>query len=180
MYFIHYDLLALHMALKRSSEIIKVGFTITESGAATFTQKEIDLQLNPLDNEVFVVVAADLDPSAPQCIAGTNTQTAMSVSSTSLTAFGNINSSNVIANAVLDLRQDVGSVTGAPFSRTSLDSPVAALDYIAIISTSQFFVQIVGVNNTNAQIGFGALWGYRARADASTYAALVQSEVLSA
>jgi len=121
------------MALKRSSEIIKVGFSITESGANTFTQSEIDLQLNPLDNEVFVVVAADLDPSAPFNVAGVNTQTAMSVSSTSLTGFGNINSPNVISNAVLDLRQDAGSLTGAPFSRTSLDSPVAALDYIAII-----------------------------------------------
>jgi len=168
------------MALKRSSEIVKVGFSITEAGANTFTQTEIDLQLNPLDQEVFVVVAADLDPSAPQCIAGVNTQTAMSISSTSQTGFTNISNSNGIANAVLDIRQDGGSVTGVPFARSSLDSPVAALDYIAIISTSQFFCQIVGTGYTLARNGFGALWGYRARADAATYAALVQSEVLSA
>lgn len=167
------------MALKRSSEIVKVGFSIVESAANTFTQSEIDLQLNPLDQEVFVVVAADLDPIAPDNVAGTDTQTAMSVSSTSLTTFGNINSSNVIANAVLDVRQDAASVTGVPFARTSLDSPVAALDYIAIISTSQFFAQIKGLGNTAAKAGFGALWGYRARADAATYSALVQSEVLS-
>ena len=168
------------MALKRSSEIIKVGFQITESAANTFTQTEVDLQLNPLDQEVFVVVAADLDPSAPFCVSGTNTQTAMSVSSTSQTGFTNINNSNGIANAVLDIRQDGGSLDGVAFARSSLDSPVAALDYIAIISTSQFFVQIQGVGNPSVRNGFGALWGYRARADAATYAALVQSEVLSA
>lgn len=168
------------MALKKSSEIIKVGFSITESAANTFTQSEVDLQLNPLDQEVFVVVAADLDPAAPFCIAGTNTTTAMSVTSTSQTGIGNINGTNTIANAVLDIRQDVGSLTGVPFMRTSLDSPVASLDYIAIISTSQFFVQIEGTNNSGNRNGFGALWGYRARADAATYAALVQSEVLSA
>jgi len=167
------------MALKRSSEIIKVGFSITESAANTFTQTEIDLQLNPLDQEVFVVVAADLDPSAPFNVAGTNTQTAMSVTSTSQTGFANINNSNAIANAVLDIRYDAAGLNGVGFDRTSLDSPVASLDYIAIISTSQFFAQIVGVGNTGPRNGFGALWGYRARADAATYAALVQSEVLS-
>jgi len=174
------SLLGMVMALKRSSQIIKVGFSITESAANTFTQAEIDLQLNPLDQEVFVVVAADLDPSAPFNVAGTNTQTAMSVTSTSQTGFANINSSNAIANAVLDIRQDAASVTGVAFDRSSLDSPVASLDYIAIISTSQFFAQIVGTGNIGARNGFGALWGYRAKADAATYAALVQSEVLSA
>lgn len=167
------------MALKKSSEIIRVGFSITESGANTFTQERVDLQLNPLDQEVFVVVAADLDPAAPFNIAGTNTQTAMSVSSTSKTGFANLNDSDTIANAVLDIRYDAAGVNGVGFTRTSLDSPPAALDYISIIATNDFFVQIVGTGNSGARNGFGALWGYRAKADAATYAALVQSEVLS-
>jgi hypothetical protein len=168
------------MALKKSSEIIKVGFSITESGANTFTQERVDLQLNPLDNEVFVVVAADLDPASPFFVDLTNTQTAMSVSSTSRTDLANLNSATTIANAVIDLRAS-SATPGAAVSviRTSLDSPPAALDYIHIISTNDFFVQIEGTGNTGARNGFGALWGYRAKADAATYAALVQSEVLS-
>jgi len=39
---------------------------------------------------------------------------------------------------------------------------------------------LLGTNNLAAKDVSGRVWGYRARADASTYAALVQSEVLSA
>ena len=167
------------MALKKSSEIIRIGFSVLESGPNTFTQERVDLQLNPLDQEVFVVVAADLDPASPFNVAGTNTQIGMSVSSTSLTGLANLNNSSTIANTVIDIRQDPAGVNGVSVVRTSLDSPPAALDYIAIIATNDFFVQIEGVGNPQARLGFGALWGYRAKADAATYAALVQSEVLS-
>lgn len=167
------------MALKRTSEIIRIGFSVLESAANTFTQEAVNLQLNPLDQEVFVVVAADLDPAAPFCVSGQNTQTGMSVSSTSLTGLANLNNSATIANVVMDIRQDAGGIEGVGFTRTSLDTPPATLDYIAIIATNDFFVQIEGVGNPQARLGFGALWGYRARADAATYAALVQSEVLS-
>ena len=165
------------MALKRSSEIIAIGFEVSETAANTFTQTQVDLQLNPLDQEVFVVVAVDLDPTAPDCITNVNTSTLASLSTTSRTAFGNLNSSTVLANAVLDIRAD--GVNHVAFSRTSLDSPPATLDYIGIISTNDFFVQVVGDNNTNVKRCFGRVWGYRAKADAATYAALVQSEILS-
>ena len=167
------------MALKTTSSTIAIGFSLTESGANTFTQSRIDLQLNPLDQEVFVVLAVDLDPAAPFNVAGTNTSTEMSVSTTSLTSMGNINQSQVLANTKLDIRQDAGSVTGVPFTRASGDEPSGNLDYIAIISTNDFFVQIEGSGNPGARAGFGRMWGYRAKADAATYAALVQSEVLS-
>lgn len=167
------------MALKKTSEIIKVGFSITESGANTFTQERVDLQLNPLDNEVFVVVAVDLDPAAPFFVDTTNTQTAMSVSSTSRTDLANLNDSTSIANAVIDVRASATPGAGVSMIRTSLDSPPATLDYIHIISTNDFFVQLEGTGNPSARNGFGALWGYRAKADSATYAALVQSEVLS-
>jgi len=167
------------MALKQTSEIIAIGFSVLESGANTFTETRVDLQLNPLDNEVFVVAAIDLDPAPPFNVAGTNTSTEMSVSTTSLTSMGNINQSQVLANAKLDIRQDAGSVTGVPFSRTAMDEPQGAVPYIAIIATNDFFVQIEGSGNSSARNGFGKMWGYRAKADSATYAALVQSEVLS-
>jgi hypothetical protein len=59
------------------------------------------------------------------------------------------------------------------------ETPTADLDYIQIIATSNFFVQIQGNGNGGVKAMSGRLWGYRARADASAYAALVQSEVLS-
>ena len=59
------------------------------------------------------------------------------------------------------------------------DTPASNLDYIGILATNDFFIQIKGGNNTAAKSVYGKLYGYRARADAATYAALVQSEVLS-
>ncbi len=53
------------------------------------------------------------------------------------------------------------------------------LDYIGIISTNDFFLQIQGGGNLTPKIGNVKVYGYRAKADAATYAALVQSEVLS-
>ena len=167
------------MALKKSSEVIRIGFSITESAPDTFTQSRVDLQLNPLDQEVFVIVAADLDPAAPNLVDGQNTQVAMSVSATSKTSFTNLNDSDCIANAVLDLRVSATPGSGVGFTRTSLDSPQGDTPYISIVATNDFFVQLQGTNNGTAKTGFGALWGYRAKADAATYAALVQSEVLS-
>lgn len=165
------------MALKRSSEIIAVGFSVTEPAPNTFAQTQVDLQLNALDQEVFVVVAIDLDPGAPDCLTNTQTAILMSLSTTSRATFGNLNSSTVLANTVTDIRTD--GVNHVVVERTSLDSPPATLDYIGIIATPDFFVQLEGVNNNNAKTSFGRLWGYRAKADAATYAALVQSEILS-
>ncbi|GAI60645.1 unnamed protein product, partial [marine sediment metagenome] len=53
-------------------------------------------------------------------------------------------------------------------------------DYIALIATNNFFVQLLGAGNIAVKDVAGRVWGYRAKADSATYAALVQSEVLSA
>lgn len=169
------------MALKKTSEVVAIGFSITESGPNTFTQSQVDLQLSPLDQEVFVVLAVDLDPSPPDNITATNTAAEMSLSTTSLVGIGNLNQSQVIANTKIQIESEAGAAPGVGigFTRTSLDTPQGDLGYISLIATNDFFVQIEGRNNLAPKAGFGRMWGYRAKADAATYAALVQSEVLS-
>ena len=83
--------------LKETSSIIMIGATATESAAGTFTSARVDLQLNPLDNEVFVVYSVDLDGKTPELIPATNTQNKLSVSTTQRTSVGSIADSNVIA-----------------------------------------------------------------------------------
>ena len=60
------------------------------------------------------------------------------------------------------------------------DGRAATRNYIGIISTSDFFLQIIGNNNTNAKSMNARVWGYRAKADSATYAALTSSQLLSA
>ena len=166
--------------LKPSSSTVSIGFLATEAAANTFQQTTVDLNLDPLNNEVFVVLAIDLNPTAPEAIAGVNTQVAASLTSTSKTAVSNLSDTNCLADSVLDIRMDPGAATGTGFARIAQESPATILDYIGIIATNDFFVQVQGTNNAIARGVSGKLYGYRAVADASIYAALVQSEVLSA
>lgn len=169
------------MALKRTSSTIQIGFSVTESGANTFTQGQVDLQLNPLDNEVFVVEAINMNPLAPDGIAATDTATSASLCASSQTSVQSLNNSNCLADAVLNIRA-VGFVDGGvPFSRLPLESPQGTgLQNVGIISTNDFFIQVQGTGNAGAKGVSGRVYGHRAKADAATYAALVQSEVLSA
>lgn len=165
------------MALKKTSEVITISSAIVESGANTFTQSQVDLQLNPLDQEVFVVLAVDMNPASPDCITGTTTETRGSISVTSRTTMGSIADSNVLAEASLAIRSDPVNAVG--FTRMPTEAPLAQLDYIGIIATNDFFLQVEGTGNANPKSMNTRVWGYRAKADAATYAALTQSEILS-
>jgi hypothetical protein len=168
--------------LKATSSVVAIGFGVTETGANTFTQGQVDLNLSPLDREVFVVLSIDLDPTAPDAIAGVNSATVASLTTTSQTAVSTLDNANCMAVGRLDLRSNAAFVAspGAAFTRQSNEAPSTRLDYIGIIATNDFFIQVVGQNNTLAKSCTGKLYGYRARASADVFAALVQSEVLSA
>jgi hypothetical protein len=164
--------------LKAASSVVSIGFSVIESGANTFTQGSVDLNLSPLDREVFVVLAVNLDPESPDMIDGQNTAVNSSLTTTSQLATTTLANSNCLSVANERIRGDVGVAVG--FSTASLETPPATLEYIGIIATNDFFVQVTGSNNNLAKGVSGKLYGYRAIADASIYAALVQSEVLSA
>ena len=166
--------------LKATSSIVAIGFSAAELAPNTFVQSSTDLNLSPLDREVFVVTAINMDPISPDAIAATNTQTHCSLTTTSQTAVTNLDNSNCLATAVLDIRAAGFVDGGVSFTRRGSETPPATLDFIGIIATNDFFVQLKGVNNVSLKQVFGKVYGYRARADASIYSALVQSEVLSA
>ena len=163
--------------LKETSGLIVISSIVAESAANTFTSERVDLQLNPLDNEVFVVYGVDMDASPPELVAGATTQVNASISTTLRTSVGGINSPNVLANAKITT-QDIG--TAAVTNEFASDSaPSTQLEYLGIIATNDFFLNIEGLNNTTAKAASARIYGVRARADASVYAALVQSELLS-
>ena len=165
--------------LKQTSSIIVIGASVTESAANTFTESRVDLQLNPLDNEVFVVTGIDMDVSAPDAIAAVDTAQIMSITTTTQTALPSLANTACLARKSLNIRAAGFVDGGVAFQEAAGDTPPATLDYIGIIATNDFFLQTQGVNNGVAKSGALKLYGYRARAEASTYAALVQSEVLS-
>jgi len=167
------------MGFKQTSEPIAISFGLDETALNTFTQSEVALQLDVLNNEIFVVLAVDLNIASPDMVAGTNTSNRAGVTSTSFTALPTLADSNTIAVAQEAIRSDAAT-NGVSFSRAASESYTGDLAYIAIIATNNFFIQCQGSGNLGAKGVNGRVWGYRARADATTYAALVQSEVLSA
>lgn len=167
------------MGFKKTSSVITISSRATELAPNTFIQEEVDLQLSPLDNEVFVVLAIDVSPQPPNAVAGTDTSVSCSVSTTSRNAVGSIGDNNVLGAGESAIRAAGFVDGGVGFQQFSGETPTANLDYIGIIATNNFFIQLEGAGNLAARLASVRLWGYRAKADAATYAALVQSEVLS-
>jgi len=166
--------------LTQTSSVVAIGFGLTETAANTFTQGSIDLNLSPLDREVFVVLAINLNPSEPDSVAGANTGVTSALTTTSQAAMPTLALSNCLATASNTIRAAGFIDSGVGFQRTSADAPVSGLDFIGVIATNDFFVQVEGQNNVGTRNLAGKLYGYRAKASADIFAALVQSEVLSA
>lgn len=164
--------------LKQTSSVVSIGFSVDETAANTFSQGSVDLNLSPLDREVFVVLAINLDPFTPECIAGIDTKVESSLTTTSQTAVQNLSNSNTLAASGNFIKSNADMAVA--FQSLGAETPPSTLDYIGIIATNDFFVQVKGTGNLSAKGMDGKLYGYRARADAAIYSALVQSEVLSA
>ncbi len=170
-----------NMALKKSSETVLISATISETLPNTFSSQSVTLPLSPLDREVFVVTMVNLDPDAPDSVVALSTDVNVSLSVTARTGVGNISNSNVIAAARSQIICNAGMTAdgGIPFSR---EDPLTAdpnTGWVGIIATDDFFLNIVGTNNGNPKTCRARIYGYRAKADAATYSAMVQSELLS-
>ena len=166
--------------LKQTSSIVAISARTLETAPNTYSQSQISLDLSPLDNEVFVVVAIDLNPQFPDGLAGVDTPTQACLSTTSRTTMGFIENSNVLASASSAIRAGGFVDGGVGFTQQSLETPPADLSYIGIIATNDFFLSVQGGANLGAKAVGARVWGFRARADANVFSALVQSEVLSA
>ena len=166
--------------LKQTSSIVAIGFSVDETAPNTFTQSSVDLNLSPLDREVLVVLSVNIDPFTPDAVAATDTKVETSLTTTSQTTVANLSNSNCLAASGNFIKAAGFVDAGVGFQSLGAETPPSNLDYIGIIATNDFFIQVQGTGNLAARGMDGKLYGYRARADADIYAALVQSEVLSA
>ena len=166
--------------LKPNSGQIIISGKLTESAANTYTQDQIDLQLNVLDREVFVVTAVDLNSTAPEILTtGADVEVKSCLSTTSRTSMGDISNSNVLSALRMEGQGHAGGFY-IGFQSQSLETPPAQMEYVGIIATNNFFAAVQGTNNNNPMVLDYRVYGYRAIASADTYAALTQSELLSA
>jgi len=165
-------------AFKQTSQLLNLGAAVTETGANTFTQEEQTLPLSSLDREIFVVTDIQIEAGLPDTRAGQDTQVLAMVTKSSQDAMLNINSPTVIGVAALNLTSAGAEVSG-PHSRKFpvVDSTGMKQDYLAIIATPNFFLSVKGNGNVGAKSSQVRITGYRAKAQADTYAALVTEEL---
>lgn len=169
--------------LKQTSELVQISGNVVEGTANTFQQDRIDLQLDVLSREVFVVVACDINASLPDADP-TNNETIVraSLSTVSRTTVGTLNDTNTFATSRSVIVSDPASVPpqiAGIYTDASTETPHAQLDYIHIIATNDFYAQVLGTGNTRVKASDFRVWGYRATASADVFAALTQSELLS-
>ena len=175
-------------SLTRTSSPIQISSSVSEVAANSFTATEIELSLNSLDQEVFVVTQINLDPDIPDPLVTTGAaQVNLSLSTTRRASVGGMGNSNVVGSArnevlcnLLASQQPTPAISVVGFSREDPLFTDPEGGYIAIIATSNAYLNIEGVNNSNPKAGQCRIYGYRAKATAAVYAALVQSELLSA
>ena len=117
--------------LKQTSSVVAIGFESLETAANTFNQTSVDLNLSPLDREVFVVLAINLDPQTPDAVAGTNTSVSSSLTTTSQTAVVGLNDSNCLAHASQAIKsmKDLCESLGIPSSRMGKTSGTASIHF---------------------------------------------------
>ncbi len=175
--------------LNPSSELITIGVD-TSTFQTAVVEKSVDLQLNPLDKEVFVIQAVEydfgstlIDSDIEATTAGMPVVYRVSLSSTSRTAVGSLSDANVFSTGHLALGNNspAGDFVGFD-TQQKPDTSASFLPYIGILATSDFFIQTQSDNDANATTDAAALriYGYRARvSDPAIYASLVQSEALS-
>jgi hypothetical protein len=171
------------VGLKQTSSPVAIGFEIQEAAINTFAQSSVDLNLSPLDREVFVVLSINLNVTRPDGAAGQDSGSSAALTTTrQLAANGVPTLANTNCLARLDHSITAAGFvdSGIGFTNASTETPTGVLDYIGIIATNDFFVQVQGFQNTGLKTATGKMYGYRAVASADIYAALVQSEVLSA
>jgi hypothetical protein len=166
--------------LKQTSAPIIISFEVDETAANVFTEAQIAMQLNVLDREVMVVTGINLDLETPNGVAGVDTIVNGSLSATTRTTVGTLADSNVLAVS-RDSITSAGYVdNGVGFSQSFGELPGSGMEYMAIIATNDFFIQVEGVGNLSPKTLRGKMYCYRAIAEASVFAALTQSELLSA
>jgi len=164
-----------------TSSIITISGQTSELVPGTMEEDQVSLSLDILNREVLLVYAIDMNVSNPDALAGLNTFTEASLSSTSRATLGRISDTNVLGFAQKAIRAGGFVDGGVGFTEVSPETPTAnALDYVGIIATNDFFVQVKGFQNPGTMQCDWRMWCARAKVTADIYAALVQGETLSA
>ena len=169
------------MALKKTSEIFTISTRAAQTAVDGFVEQEINLSLNILDQEILAIYAVDADMSQPDAdVASASQDVTFSLTATTQTAVSNISEPTCIAAGQLSRKNDAGAgLLGdtVPLFQSS-NTPVASdIPWIYLVATDNMYLQLDSNNAGTTKSANVRIWCQRMKADAATYAALVNSEL---
>ena len=165
---------------KVTSDPFFVNGSITESAANTFTQSEISLPLDSLNQEGVLVHAVYWTSSEPSTVAGSNSSLTVQLCATGKTGIVGANDANLIARQekfITSTGIEVSAIVTQDFIGS--EAPYQESDNLMIIATDNVFLGILGGNNAAPRSGQFRMVCSRVRLDAAAYAALVTNELTS-
>lgn len=159
----------------QTSSLVSMGGIVTTAAANTYTEIEVQLPLSSLDQEVFVVTDIEFTLGAPEAIAATDTLSQCQVTTSTQTGMLAINSPAVVGKKLIAIKQGVAVIEES--NPGDSYSTGTSSDYISIIATPNYFISVEGANNVANTTAACRVRGFRAKAQAAAYAALVTEEL---
>jgi|TARA_R110002012_G_C11626139_1_gene609449 hypothetical protein len=163
-----------------TSDPFYVNGRVTESGANTFTELEISLPLDSLNQEGIVVHAVYFSGDEPGSIAAQQSRISRQLTTTSQTAIVGSNNANLLA-----MQQTYITGGAAEFSGphvvdvVSSNEPFQVADNLGLVATDNLFLAIQGQHQAGAKAANVRVVCSRIKLTASAYAALVTNELSS-
>jgi len=167
-------------AYKVTSDPFFVNGNITETALNTYTELEISLPLDSLNQEGILVHAVYWTSGEPSVIPGSNTSLTMQLTTTTKAGIVGANDANLIARQekfITSAALEVSSIVTQDFIGTT--GPYRTEDNLMLMATNNIFLAISGVNNSAARSGQFRMVCSRVKLESGAYAALVTNELTS-
>jgi len=167
-------------AYKITSDPFYVNGQITESAPNTFTQTEISLPLDSLNQEGILIHAVYWTSNEPSIIAGTDTSLVVQLTTTSQTGIVGANNANLVARQekfITSATLEASGIVTQDFIGST--GPYHVDDVLMLMATNNVFVGIAGGNNIGPRAGQFRMVCSRVKLESGAYAALVTNELSS-
>ena len=167
-------------AYKITSDPFFVNGSITQSAVDTFTQEEISLPLDSLNQEGIIVHAVYWTSSEPGRIPNAQSLVSMQLTSTSQSASVNANNANLISRRELIMAGGAAEFSGPHVvDFIGSESPYTDADNLMLIATDNVFLGVGSVNQVAVKSAFFRMVCSRIKLTSSAYAAMVTNELSS-
>jgi len=167
-------------AYKVTSDPFFVNGNLTQSAIDTFTQLEISMPLDSLNQEGIVVHAVYWTSAEPSSVPAASSKLNMQLTSTSQTGIVNANSANLISRRELVITGGAAEFSGPHvLDFIGSESPYTEADNLMLVATDNVFLAVDSLNQLAVkQVHFRMVCS-RIKLTSSAYAAMVTNELSS-